>query len=167
MLFSKQSLKSLWADLREAIGGTEKDFTRINLGKAIFLLSIPMVLEMIMESVFAVVDILFVARLGADAIATVGITESIMTLVYAIGFGLSIATTAIVSRRIGEHNPESAAKSAFQAILAGVVISLLIAVPGIIYSKDALMIKDKWRNINIGFSFLLVAVVALLWWSFR
>ncbi len=99
-----------------------------------------MVLEMIMESVFAIVDILFVARLGADAIATVGITESVMTLVYAIGFGLSIATTAIVSRRIGEHNPENASKSAFQAILAGLVISAFIAVPGIIYSKDLLKI---------------------------
>jgi putative MATE family efflux protein len=106
-----------------------------------------MVLEMIMESVFAVVDILFVARLGADAIATVGITESIMTLVYAIGFGLSIATTAIVSRRIGEHNPESAAKSAFQAILAGVVISLLIAIPGIIYSKDLLRLMGASESV--------------------
>jgi putative MATE family efflux protein len=138
VILSKDSLKSFWADLKEAIGGTEKDFTRINLGKAIFLLAIPMVLEMIMESVFAIVDILFVAKLGADAIATVGITESILTLIYAIGFGLSIATTAIVSRRIGEHNPENAAISAFQAILAGIVISVLIAVPGIIYSKDLL-----------------------------
>jgi putative MATE family efflux protein len=146
-LFSGNSLKILWTDLKEAIGGTEKDFTRINLGKAIFLLAIPMVLEMIMESVFAIVDILFVARLGADAIATVGITESIMTLVYAIGFGLSIATTAIVSRRIGEHNPEGAAKSAFQAIIAGFIISLFIAVPGIIYAKDLLRLMGASQSV--------------------
>jgi putative MATE family efflux protein len=145
--FSPDSLRSLWSDLKESIGGTEKDFTRINLGKAIFLLAIPMVLEMIMESVFAIVDILFVARLGADAIATVGITESILTLVYAIGFGLSIATTAIVSRRIGEHNPEGAAKSAFQAILAGIIISIFIAVPGIIYSKDLLKLMGASQSV--------------------
>lgn len=138
LIFSKKNIKSLWVDVKEAIGGTEKDFTRINLGKAIFLLAVPMVLEMAMESVFAIVDILFVARLGAEAIATVGITESLLTLIYAVGFGLSIATTAIVSRRIGEHNPEGASKSAFQAILAGVVISLLIAVPGIVFAKDLL-----------------------------
>jgi len=154
LFFSRQSLKSIWNDLKEAIGGTEKDFTRINLGKAIFLLSVPMVLEMIMESVFAIVDILFVARLGADAIATVGITESIMTLVYAIGFGLSIATTAIVSRRIGEHDPESAAKSAFQAILAGVVISIVIAIPGILYSKDLLRLMGASESVvNIGYMY--------------
>jgi putative MATE family efflux protein len=135
---SRDSRRSLWIDLKEAIGGTEKDFTRINLGKAIFLLAIPMVLEMMMESLFAIVDILFVAKLGANAIATVAITESLLTLIYAIGFGLSIATTAIVSRRIGEHNPENAAKSAFQAILTGFIISLFIAVPGIIYAKEML-----------------------------
>jgi putative MATE family efflux protein len=146
-LVSKNSLRSLWKDLKEAIGGTEKDFTRINLGKAIFLLAIPMVLEMVMESVFAISDILFVARLGADAIATVGITESIMTLVYAIGFGLSIATTAIVSRRTGEHNPEGAAKSAFQAILAGIIISILIAIPGIIYSRELLRIMGASEEV--------------------
>ena len=144
---SGRNLLSLWADLKEAIGGTEKDFTRIKLGKAIFLLAVPMVLEMIMESVFAIVDIMFVAKLGADAIATVGITESLMTMVYAIGFGLSIATTAIVSRRIGEHNPESASKSAFQAILAGIVISLLIAVPGIIFSKELLTLMGASDSI--------------------
>jgi putative MATE family efflux protein len=146
-LLSRESLGSFWSDLKESIGGTEKDFTRIKLGKAIFLLAIPMVLEMIMESVFAIVDILFVARLGPDAIATVGITESILTLVYAIGFGLSIATTAIVSRRIGEHDPESAAVSAFQAILAGIVISVLIAIPGIIYSKDLLKLMGASQSI--------------------
>lgn len=146
-IFSKKSLLSFWGDLKEAIGGTEKDFTRINLGKAIFLLSIPMVLEMIMESVFAIVDVLYVSKLGADAIATVGITESILTLIYAIGFGLSIATTAIVSRRIGEHNPDGAARSAFQAIIAGLAISLIISIPGIIYAKDMLRLMGASQSI--------------------
>jgi len=156
-LLSKKKLHALWTDLKEAVGGTEKDFTRIKLGKAIFLLSIPMVLEMILESLFAIVDILFVARLGADAIATVGITESIMTLVYAIGFGLSIATTAIVSRRIGQHNPENASKSAFQAIMAGVVVSLLIAIPGIIYAKDLLRLMGASQSvIDSGYKYPMV-----------
>ncbi len=146
-ILSRDSRKSLWIDMKEAIGGTEKDFTRINLGKAIFLLAIPMVLEMMMESVFAIVDILFVAKLGADAIATVGITESLMTLIYAVGFGLSIATTAIVSRRIGEHDPENAAKSAFQAIIAGFIISIMIAVPGVIYSKELLRLMGASESI--------------------
>ena len=99
--FSKPFIREFFQDLREAIGGSERDFTQIPLSKAIILLSIPMVLEMITESVFALVDIFFVARLGAEAVATVGITESLMTIIYAIGIGISVGTTALVSRRIG------------------------------------------------------------------
>ncbi|HCY42578.1 MAG TPA: MATE family efflux transporter [Prolixibacteraceae bacterium] len=133
-------LKSLWTDIKESIAGSDRDFTSDKLGKALFILSVPMVLEMIMESIFAVVDIFFVSKLGADAVATVGITESSMTIVYAIGMGLSTATTALVARRIGEKKSGKAGMAAFQAIVAGFSVSLLITVPGIIYAKDFLLL---------------------------
>jgi len=132
--------KSLWTDIKESIAGSDRDFTSDSIGKALLILSIPMVLEMIMESIFAVVDIFFVSRLGADAVATVGITESSMTIVYAIGMGLSTATTALVARRIGEKKSGKAGMAAFQAIVAGFSVSLLITVPGIIYAKEFLLL---------------------------
>ncbi len=131
-------LKPLLKDAWEAISGTDQDFTTGSLGRAIFLLSIPMVLEMLMESVFAVVDIWFVSRLGANAIATVGITESMITIVYAIAVGLSMATAALVARRIGEKKKAEAENAAFQGILAGLAASLLIAIPGAMYAGDLL-----------------------------
>ncbi len=141
--------KNIWQDIKEAIAGSERDFTNTSLSRAIFILAVPMVLEMAMESVFAVVDIFFVSRLGHDAVATVGLTESTMTIVYAIGVGLSMATTALVSRRIGEKNKKEAGVVAFQAILLGVFISMFIAVPGMIFAKDFLKImgaSDKMAN---------------------
>jgi putative MATE family efflux protein len=136
----KHYFKQLWRDVKEAISGTERDFTTTKLGKAIFILAVPMVLEMIMESTFAIADIFFVSKLGADAVATIGITESAMTIVYAIGGGLSVATSALVSRRIGEHNKKEASAVAFQAIIVGVLISILIAVPGFLLAKSFLKI---------------------------
>jgi len=132
------NLKQLKQDIWEAISGTEQDFTTGNMGRAVMLLAIPMVLEMIMESVFAVVDIYFVSRLGADAVATVGITESLITVVYSLAVGLSMATTALVSRRIGEKNPKAASKVATQSIITGILVSLFIAIPGILFAKDIL-----------------------------
>ncbi|MBI4852946.1 MAG: MATE family efflux transporter [Acidobacteria bacterium] len=123
--------KKFKQNLREAVMGTEQDFTQGSIDRAIMLLSIPMVLEMSMESLFAIVDVFFVARLGADAIATVGLTESILTLIFAVAMGLSMATTALVARRIGEKSPEDAAKVAVQAIIVGTVISLAIGVVAI------------------------------------
>ncbi len=127
-----------WNHVRAAISGTDKDFTTEKLGKAIFLLSIPMILEMVMESIFAVVDIFFVSKLGAEAVATVGITESLMTIVYSLAVGLSTATTALVSRRIGEKNPDGAAIAAVQAVMAGIGISLFISVPGLLFAPQIL-----------------------------
>src|ERR1035438_8087897 len=109
------SQPSLWISLREAIRGSHQDFTTGNLNRAILLLAVPMVLEMVMESLFAVVDVFWVAHLGADAVATVGFTESLLTLVYAVALGLSMATTATVARRIGEKNPKAAGEVAIQS----------------------------------------------------
>ncbi len=129
---SKQSLFSNFLqDLREAIQGSEQDFTEGNINRAIMLLAIPMVLEMSMESLFGIVDVFFVAQLGADAVATVGITESLLTLIFAIAMGLSMATTALVARRTGEKSSDGAAIVAVQAIIIGVVASVVIGIGAI------------------------------------
>jgi putative MATE family efflux protein len=131
-------LKSFFKDINEAVSGTEQDFTEGKLSRAILLLSIPAVLEMVMESVFVIVDIYFVSKLGANAVATVGLTESMVTIIYAIAIGLGTATTSMVSRRIGEKNPDAASLTAFQAIVTGVVVSIIIGLPGALYSRRLL-----------------------------
>src|SRR3979411_2861468 len=119
----------LWSSIREALRGSHQDFTTGSLNRAILLLAIPMVLEMVLESLFAVVDVFWVGRLGADAIATVGLTESLLSLVFAVGLGLSLSTTAMVARRIGEKDPAAARASGVQAIIIGIAISLLVGIP--------------------------------------
>jgi putative MATE family efflux protein len=118
---------SLWGAIRESLRGTHKDYTVGPVGRSIILLAIPMVLEMCMESIFAVVDIKWVSYLGPDAMATVGLTESMLTLMYALAIGLSIGATATVARRIGEHNPDGAARAAIQSLALGLIVSTVIA----------------------------------------
>ena len=121
-----------------AISGKETEFTSGSIRKAIFMLSIPMILEMLMESIFALVDIAYVSKVSVNAVATIGLTESVITLVYALAIGLSMAATAVVARRIGEKDVQGARIAAVQAISLGVLISILIGIIGIIYAKDIL-----------------------------
>src|SRR5712691_10167536 len=106
-----------WRHVRDAIRGVHHDYTEGPIGRSLMLLAVPMVLETLMESLFAVVDVFFVAKLGADAVATVGLTESMIYIIFAVAMGLGIGAMAVVARRIGEHDPEGAAKSAVQAIM--------------------------------------------------
>ena len=129
---------SLWSSIREAVRGSHQDFTAGSLNRAILLLAIPMVLEMVLESLFAVVDVFWVGRVGANAVATVGLTESLFLLVFSIGMGLSLSTTAMVARRIGEKDPEDAAVAGVQAIILGLVVSVMIGVPACIFAPDLL-----------------------------
>jgi putative MATE family efflux protein len=146
------NIKQLRTDIWESISGTEMDFTAGSIGRAVFLLSIPMVLEMVMESIFAIVDIFFVSKLGSEAVATVGITESLITIVYSIGGGLAMATTALVSRRTGEKRPEEASKVAFQAIITGLLVSFLIAIPGFLWSSDLIRLMGGSLEMQNGLS---------------
>jgi putative MATE family efflux protein len=128
----------LWSSIREALRGSHQDYTSGNLNRAILLLAIPMVLEMVLESLFAVVDVLWVGRLGANAVATVGLTESLLALVFSIGIGLAMSTTAMVARRIGEKDPVDAAIAGMQAIFLGLIVSLAIGVPSFIFAPQLL-----------------------------
>ncbi|MFN0039487.1 MAG: MATE family efflux transporter [Burkholderiales bacterium] len=143
---SAASSPSFWSDLRAALRGTNADYTRIPLKRAVFLLAVPMMLELVLESTFAVVDIFFVAQLGASAVATVGLTETYLFLLYSIAIGLAMAVTAIVARRVGEQRGEEAALSAVQAIVVAVLVSLPFAVAGIIWAQDLLRLMgaDAW-----------------------
>src|SRR5256885_15429506 len=136
----------IWRNLRDSIRGTTMDYTKGSIGRAILLLAVPMMLEMAMESTFAVVDIFFVSSLGASAVATVGLTESVLTLVYAVAIGLSMGTTALVARRIGEKNSTEAANTAVQAILVAIGASIPVSLAGAFFAKDilALMGADAW-----------------------
>ena len=129
--------------IRQAINGEEQNFTTGSIDRAIVLLAIPMILEMAMESMFAVVDAFFVARISVQAVATVGLTESVLMLVYSIAIGLSSAATAMVARRIGEGDPKAAARAGAQIILIGLGISVLIAVPGYFFAEDILRLMSS------------------------
>ena len=146
--------KSIWQELKNAIRGTEEDYTKIGLRRAIFLLAIPMILELVMESTFALVDIYFVGKLGASAVATVGLTETYLYLLYSIGIGLSMAVTAIIARRVGEKKGEDAGSVAVQSIIMAFIASMPFAVCGIFFAKEllALMGADEW-SIREGYKY--------------
>ncbi len=129
---------SMWRDIRDALRGTTHDYTSGPLGRAIFLLAVPMVIEMAMESIFAVVDVFFVGRVSAAAVATVGLTESLMIVIYTLAFGLSIGATATVSRRIGEKDADGAGRAAMQVILLGLLISGVLGLIGAIFAPQLL-----------------------------
>jgi putative MATE family efflux protein len=138
---------TLWASLLEAIRGSHQDYTTGSLNRAILLLAVPMVLEMVLESLFAVVDVFWVGRLGANAVATVGLTESMLSLIFAVAMGLSLSTTAMVARRIGEKDPEGAAVAGVQAIALGLIVSLMIGIPCGIWAPHLLRLMGASPDI--------------------
>jgi len=143
----------IWATVREAVRGSHQDFSEGPIGRAILLLAIPMVMEMMMESVFAIADIFWVSKLGADSVATVGITESMLALIYAVAIGVSVSATAMVARRIGEKDPEHAASAAVQAIALGVALAIPIGITGALLAPKLLalmggspaLVATGWR----------------------
>ncbi|MBT8376597.1 MAG: MATE family efflux transporter [Bacteroidia bacterium] len=138
MASKRISFRQLLSHFRTAVSGKEQDFTSGSIRKAVFMLSIPMILEMLMESIFAIVDIFYVSQVSVNAVATIGLTESVITLIYAVAIGLSMAATAIVARRIGEKDREGASKAAVQVIFLGILVASIISVIGIIYPKEIL-----------------------------
>ncbi len=158
----------LWGSIRESLRGSEQDFTEGSLNRAVALLAIPMVLEMMGESVFAVADAFFVARLGAEALTAVGLTESVLEIIYAIAIGLSMSTTAMVSRRIGEKNERAAARAAVQAIIVGIAVSVILGAAGVIWAPQLLRLMGASpETVEIGTTYTRVmygtmAVIVLL-----
>lgn len=135
---SVEAHQSFVSTLREAFSGTQRDLTSGSLGTAIFLLSVPMILEMLGESLFAVVDIFFVAKLGADAIAVVGLTEAMIVIVYALAMGVSIGASATIARRIGEKDTQGAAQTAIQVLYLGLIVSVVVGAIGVIFAPQLL-----------------------------
>ncbi len=153
------SVQSALRVIREALGGAHHDYTTGRLGRAITLLAIPMVLEMALESVFAICDVFFVSRLGDAAVATVGLTESMLTLMYALAIGFAMATTAFVSRRIGEKNPEGATRAAKQAVLLGVIVGVVTGIPCAVFAGDLLWLMGATPEVietGSGFTAILM-----------
>jgi putative MATE family efflux protein len=131
---------SIFSLIKQALRGGEHDYTQGSIRQAIVLLAIPMILELSLESVFAVVDMFFVGKLGSHAIQTVGLTESVITILYTVAIGLSTGATAMVARRIGEKNPEGAAHAGAQAIILGAAVTIVVSIAGVVFAKDILRI---------------------------
>src|SRR5690606_28172164 len=138
MSAKKISFKQYFKYFKEAVSGKEQEYTSGSIRRAVFMLAISIILEMLMESIFALVDILYVSKVSVNAVATIGLTESVITLVYALAIGLSMAATAIVARRVGENDIEGASKAAVQVIFLGIFVATIISVIGMIYPKEIL-----------------------------
>ena len=148
-------LSSVFSLIRQSLNGELQDYTTGSIRKAVILLAIPMMLEMCMESVFAVVDIYFVSHLGKHATSTVGLTESVTAIVYSLAIGISMAATAMVSRRIGEKNNQAASKAGMQSIFISLTLTIAISIPGFIYAKDILRLmgaEDEAIKIGVGYT---------------
>ncbi len=140
--------KHIFQLLKETLKGEEHDYTSGSIDRAIFLLSVPMVLEMLMESIFGLVDAFFVSKLGEAAVATVGLTELMLTIVYSLAIGLSMAATAVISRRVGEKDPEAASHAAMQALYLTAGVSILVSIAGIFFSRDLLILMGAGPSIT-------------------
>lgn len=138
MTSNKQPKRSIFKEFILAVKGSDVDFTEGSLRRAIFLLAVPMILEMLMESIFALVDIAYVSQVSVNAVATIGLTESVITLLYAVAIGLSMAATALVARRVGEKQIDLARSAAVQALILGVLVAVLVGVLGIFFARDIL-----------------------------
>ena len=141
------SFKKFFKYLKIALQGKEQEFTSGSIRKAIFMLSIPMILEMMMESIFAIVDIAYVSQVSVNAVATIGLTESVITLVYAVAIGLSMAATAVVARRVGEKDLKGASQASVQAIFLGVFVAAIISFFGILYPKEILSLMGAENDL--------------------
>ena len=151
---NRLTLKQLFNYFIIAVTGKETEFTTGSIRKAIFMLSIPMILEMMMESIFAIVDIAYVSQVSVNAVATIGLTESVITLIYAVAIGLSMAATAVVARRIGEKDLKGARESAVQAIFLGIVVAILVGAIGFFYAKEILALMGAEQDlINEGYGY--------------
>ncbi len=139
-----------WATLVEAVRGSDQNFTEGSIGRAIFLLSVPMVLEMAMESLFGIVNVFWVARLGKEQAAAVGVTEALLTIVFTVALGLGMGTTAMVARRIGEKDPAGAARAAEQSILLGVLVSIPIGLAGIVFSRQLFRAMNAEASVSVA-----------------
>jgi putative MATE family efflux protein len=152
--------RGFWLTIRESLAGGHRDYTQGSIGSAIVMLAIPMVLELCLESVFAVVDVFFVVRLGAAAVATVALTESMLVLIYAVAMGLSAGAMAIVARRIGEKDGDGAARAAVQAILLGVLVAVPVGVLGAVYAPALLRFMGAGPDIVANASFTTIMLGA-------
>jgi putative MATE family efflux protein len=146
---------------KEAFSGSDRDFTEGSIGSAVFLLAVPMIAEMLGESLFAIFDMLFVARLGADSVAVIAITEAFVALIYAVGIGLSIGATATIARRIGEKNEEEAAKTAFHVLVLGLICSVILGIIGYIYAPTFLsLLGADQKTVELGTDYATITLAS-------